>query len=158
LGKAYRLDDKLFLNTSVHFIWSEGTSSEIQGVVSKISVDSEEIIKNIEKVLNELNVSRDYMNKSEETFHVITEESITTTKYLNDSAIYTAKVDQSTQTLLEYIQHINHLLKSNEDNVYQMSATSEEQLASFEKLVNLAKSLERLSQEIDNVSKEIHIN
>ena len=137
---------------------SEGTSSEIQGVVSKISVDSEEIIKNIEKVLNELNVSRDYMNKSEETFHVITEESIATTKYLNDSANYTAKVDQSSQTLLEYIQHINQLLKSNEENVYQISATSEEQLASFEKLVNLAKSLERLSQEIDNVSKEIHIN
>ncbi|WP_313894222.1 methyl-accepting chemotaxis protein [Psychrobacillus sp.] len=137
---------------------SEGTSAEIQGVVSKISTDSEELIENIETVLNELNLSRDYMNKSEETFHAITKETIETTNYLSDSVNYTAKVDQSSQALLEYIQHINHLLKSNEDNVYQISAASEEQLASFENLVNLAESLESLSQEIDKVSKEINID
>ncbi|MFJ5769421.1 methyl-accepting chemotaxis protein [Psychrobacillus sp. NPDC093180] len=135
---------------------SESTSSKIQQVVLKISKDSEVILNDIKIVLSELKLSRDYMDKSEETFHQITEETINTSDYLSNSAKYIAKVNQSSQVLTSNIQQINQLLKRNEEDIHQISAATEEQLVSFESLVILSDSLQHLSEEISMVAKEMN--
>lgn len=137
---------------------SEGTSAEIQQVVLKISKDSEVILNDITFVLNELKISRDFMDKSEMTFHKITEETIDATEYLAHSAKHIAKVDQSSQVLWNNIQHINQLLSRNVENIQQISAAAEEQLSSFESLVSLSDSLQYLSKEISKVAKDIEVN
>ncbi|MFJ8065945.1 methyl-accepting chemotaxis protein [Psychrobacillus sp. NPDC096426] len=136
---------------------SENTSSEIQQVVSKISKDSAAILNDIAIVLNELNISRDYMDRSEETFRKITEETIDASNYLNNSAQYISKVDESSQVLTKSIQHIHQLLRRNEENIQQISVATEEQLTSFESLVSLSDSLQHLSENMSKVSKEIEI-
>lgn len=136
---------------------SEETSTEIQQVVLNIEEESKTLMKDTERVLVELNISTGFMKNSEITFREIAKETIETTKHLDHSAQYTVKVDESSYVLQENIQHIHQLLKRNEENVGRISASSEEQLSSFEDLVGLAHKLQALSESISNAAREMQI-
>lgn len=113
------------------------------------------MLSDMEEVLEELHRSHMYMNDSETTFERITNDTVDTTKLLEQSAEHTMSVDHQSQKTLANLDKLTALLKENKHIASSIMKNAEEQVVGVKNVAELAQVLREISRQMAISSEKL---
>lgn len=134
---------------------SDGAATTIQQQINQIVGDAQLMLSDMEEVLEELHRSHMYMNDSETTFERITNDTVDTTKLLEQSAEHTMSVDHQSQKTLANLDKLTALLKENKHIASSIMKNAEEQVVGVKNVAELAQVLRDISRQMAISSEKL---
>lgn len=134
---------------------SDSAATTIQSQINQIVGDAQGMLTEMEEVLEELHRSHMYMNDSEVTFERITNDTVDTTKLLEESAAHTISVDDHSKKTLENLDKLTTLLKENQHIASSIMMHAEDQVLSVKNVTELAQVLRDISREMSISSEKL---
>lgn len=134
---------------------SDGAATTIQQQINQIVGDAQLMLSDMEEVLEELHRSHMYMNDSETTFERITNDTVDTTKLLEQSAEHTMSVDHQSQKTLANLDKLTALLKENKHIASSIMKNAEEQVVGVKNVAELAQVLREISRQMAISSEKL---
>lgn len=134
---------------------SDEIALSIQQQSTTIITHAKQMLGDMHTVVAQLNDSDAYMNDSEMTFKQITQDTLSTTELLTQSASYSLKVDETSKATLENLYRLTSLLKENQQTTAVIMNQAEQQVSNVKNTAELVHVLHQISSDMVQTAEKL---